>query len=63
MRPNDGCARVGLDDPHRPPEQTPQCAPAFALDTRTLIRPCGNEQEINDVRIGRPIGQEVSDVA
>jgi hypothetical protein len=52
--PDDGRARVGLDGPHRPPEQTPQCAPAFALDTRMLIMPCENEQQINDVRFARP---------
>ena len=48
--PTMAAQRVGLDGPHRPPEQTPQYAPAFALDTRAPIMPGGNEQEINDVR-------------
>src|SRR5262245_12619677 len=56
--PDDGRARVGLDGPHRPPEQTPQCAPALALDTRTPIMPCGNEHEINDVRFAGPPDNE-----
>ena len=36
-QPKSARARVGLDGPHRPPEQTPQCAPAFALDTPSLL--------------------------